>query len=350
MTATKISELTAATTIAPTDLIPIVSDPSGSPTTKKITANNLANSMLSNVQVTILPNANVTYNLGSSTKAWNNVYLKTLYANGTAGSNGFILVSNGSVAYWSNTASFTTNVSAQYTFTNNITFSGTVTFTSNIIGTANNSLYLGGIIASSYQLNSTLAANVATMTANNADNLGAIAAAGYQRTSTLVANVATMTANNADNLGGTAAASYQLNSTLAANVATMTANNANNLGGTAAASYQLNSTLAANVATMTANNANNLGGTVAANYVQNTDSRTLSGNLYFTGTNVYFDSLTSANVIFSDTTIQNTAFQKVAAPANSTATGTTNQIAWDSNSIYICVATNTWKKVDITSF
>ena len=52
---------------------------------------------------------------------------------------------------------------------------------------------------------------------------------------------------------------------------------------------------AAYIATVTvnnalnANNANNLGGVAAASYVQNTDSRTLSGNLYFTGTNNYFD-------------------------------------------------------------
>lgn len=46
-----------------------------------------------------------------------------------------------------------------------------------------------------------------------------------------------LTANNALNLGGTAAASYQLNSTLSANVATLTANNANNLGGVASANY-----------------------------------------------------------------------------------------------------------------
>jgi hypothetical protein len=46
--------------------------------------------------------------------------------------------------------------------------------------------------------------------------------------------------NNAFNLGGTAAASYQLNSTLAANVATLTANNANNLGTVAAANYVQN--------------------------------------------------------------------------------------------------------------
>lgn len=44
-------------------------------------------------------------------------------------------------------------------------------------------------------------------------------------------------ANNAFNLGGTAAASYQLNSTLAGNVALLTANNANSLGGVLAANY-----------------------------------------------------------------------------------------------------------------
>ena len=31
-----------------------------------------------------------------------------------------------------------------------------------------------------------------------------------------------------------------------------------------------------------------MGGTAAANFVQNTDSRTLSGNLYFTAANVYY--------------------------------------------------------------
>ena len=46
-----------------------------------------------------------------------------------------------------------------------------------------------------------------------------------------------ITANNATNLGGVAAASYQLNSTLSANVATMTANNSTNLNGQAASFY-----------------------------------------------------------------------------------------------------------------
>ncbi len=40
MTATKITDLPAATTIASGDLIPVVADPSGSPATKKITFSN----------------------------------------------------------------------------------------------------------------------------------------------------------------------------------------------------------------------------------------------------------------------------------------------------------------------
>ena len=109
--------------------------------------------------------------------------------------------------------------------------------------------------------------------ANNAFNLGGTAAASYQLNSTLSANVATLTANNAFNLGGTAAASYQLNSTLSANVATLTANNATNLGGTAAASYQLNSTLSANIASYLptyAGTVNAASHTVGTNLIANT--------------------------------------------------------------------------------
>jgi hypothetical protein len=47
--------------------------------------------------------------------------------------------------------------------------------------------------------------------------------------------------------------------------------------------------------TLTANNADYLGTVAAANYVQNTDSRALSGNLSFTGTNTVFNS----NVVFN---------------------------------------------------
>jgi hypothetical protein len=37
-------------------------------------------------------------------------------------------------------------------------------------------------------------------------------------------------------------------------------------------------------------------------------------------------------------------------PASATATGITGQIAWDANYIYICTATNTWKRVAIATW
>lgn len=37
-------------------------------------------------------------------------------------------------------------------------------------------------------------------------------------------------------------------------------------------------------------------------------------------------------------------------PASATATGETGQIAWDSNYIYICVNTDTWKRVAISTW
>jgi hypothetical protein len=37
-------------------------------------------------------------------------------------------------------------------------------------------------------------------------------------------------------------------------------------------------------------------------------------------------------------------------PTTSSATGTAGSIAWDSNYIYVCVATNTWKRVAISTW
>ena len=55
------------------------------------------------------------------------------------------------------------------------------------------------------------------------------------------------------------------------------------------------------IATIAANSASYLGTTAAASYVQNTDSRTLSGNINFTGANSYFSGKTTfnANVVFN---------------------------------------------------
>ena len=59
----KISELTALTTIAPTDLLPFVSDPAGTPATKKITENEFVNSRK---LVSIVPAGDFALTAGSS--------------------------------------------------------------------------------------------------------------------------------------------------------------------------------------------------------------------------------------------------------------------------------------------
>lgn len=45
-----------------------------------------------------------------------------------------------------------------------------------------------------------------------------------------------------------------------------------------------------------------------------------------------------------------TAPALVAPPTSSTAPGSTGQISWDANYIYICVNTNTWKRTALTTW
>lgn len=132
MASTKITELTAANTIAVTDVLPFVSDPSGSPTTKKITANNLANSILASAQMSVVPSSNGILNLGSPVKVWSNVYIKAVYANGTIGSNGHTLYSNGSASYWATPTIEKVSVPAN----------STATGTTNQIAWNSNTLYV----------------------------------------------------------------------------------------------------------------------------------------------------------------------------------------------------------------
>lgn len=40
----------------------------------------------------------------------------------------------------------------------------------------------------------------------------------------------------------------------------------------------------------------------------------------------------------------------LAAPASASATGTAGEVRWDANYIYICTATNTWKRVAIATW
>jgi hypothetical protein len=40
----------------------------------------------------------------------------------------------------------------------------------------------------------------------------------------------------------------------------------------------------------------------------------------------------------------------LAPVGNSSATGTAGQIVWDSGNVYVCVATNTWKRATLSSY
>lgn len=90
-----------------------------------------------------------------------------LIANGTSGTDGQALFSNGTVSYWGSTAGLTTNVNAQFSWSNTHTFSNTVTF--NGIVNANNASGTNGQVLTAnstggiYWANSTGGASAVTI-------------------------------------------------------------------------------------------------------------------------------------------------------------------------------------------
>jgi len=152
----------------------------------------------------------------------------------------------------------------------------------NFTGTSNNSSYLGGTIASSYQTTAGLSSIVATLSANNSTYLNGQPSSYYQTNGGLAANVATLTSNNTSYVGSVSAANvvsnnqlqsnlsnYQTNAGLAANVATLTANNSTYFNGQSVSYYQTTAGLAANVLSLTSNNTSYVGSVSAANVVSN---------------------------------------------------------------------------------
>jgi hypothetical protein len=228
---------------------------------------------------------------------------------GNIGTSGQVLTSNGTALTWS-TPSAGVNVNAQYVWTNTQTFQNTITFSSTILGTVNNSLNLNGKSEAGLNVNNAL-------TSNNASYLdGTIAAAYVQNTDsrTLSGNLifsganVTSTGNFrfsggvfANGALGTAGHTLHSNGTSVYWAAddqgvTSVASGNGITGGTItttgtlyvtqgtgivvnATGVHVNSTY---IGTLSANNSSYLGGVIAASYVQNTDSRTLSGNIVFT--------------------------------------------------------------------
>lgn len=88
-----------------------------------------------------------------------------------------------------------------------------------------------------------------------------------------------------------------------------------------------------------------IGGTIHSNVVPHTP-----GNYDIGNTTNYFDQLFISSIQYTDGTTQNTAFKWRSVPANSSANGTAGQVAYDSNYVYVCVATNTWKRLSLGSY
>jgi len=72
-----------------------------------------------------------------------------------------------------------------------------------------------------------------------------------------------------------------------------------------------------------------------------------SGNFAINGTAFEVDA-TTGNVTFQDGTVQNTAWPTTSGTHASNSAGTTGQISWDDNYIYVCTAPNTWKRSPLT--
>jgi len=217
-----------------------------------------------------------------------NLVVEKIYANGGFGSTSQLLASGGSGtnAYWVDAGTLTTqpagnNTEIQYNSSNVLGASAALTFDQ-----TTNTFAVGGkiTVGSNIALSDTLI-TVGNSSVNTQIGAGNVFLNGSRL---VVGNTAT---NVTINSTAIAIGATIVNAT----TFTGTANNADYLGGVAAADYQTETGLAANVALLAANNASYLGGVLAANYVQNTDSRTLSGNLVFTGADFQVTG-TTANV------------------------------------------------------
>ena len=183
---------------------------------------------------------------------------------------------------------------------------------------ANNAFNLGGTAAASYQLNSTLNANIASYLPTYTGTVnGAIHQTGAPLTGTggVYANVTNLIVGNNTINSALTSTEIRIGGTLIGNStgpygktegnlnvnSALTANNSTNLGGTAAAGYQTTAGLSANVATLTANNSTNLGGQAAAYYTNATNISTGTLSAARGGTN---SSLTpvSGGVVYSNAT------------------------------------------------
>ena len=238
-----------------------------------------------------------------------------VYANGSPGTAGQVLTTNGQSTYWSTVSGGgSVDVAAQYAWTNIHTFAANVSFNGNGIGIASNTgaIYLGGISDANWRIGRNTGATTkwrytnnsidiitansnlegmaiglvggnsyfetgylgtyiaANVTIGNSSSNSTINSTGFAFGTSFIANTTgayhTGTINAASHTVGTAftanstvvnAVAYYSGTLLVAN---STVSNATHLGGTSAAGYQTTAGLSANVATLTSNNATFMNG------------------------------------------------------------------------------------------
>lgn len=92
------------------------------------------------------------------------------------------------------------------------------------------------------------------------------------------------------------------------------------------------------------------------NLTLSSTSHSSKGKIYFGSSsayneaNGYFGVNTTSPTTFLDINSDKIRVQNSKTPTSSTDAGTTGDICWDSNYIYICVAMNTWKRVSISTW
>ena len=224
----------------------------------------------------------------------NSTYIGTLSANNTTYLNGQL------AAYYTNATNITTGTlpwaqapTGTVNTSSTFTFSGIQTYNANVVIGSTGELVFN--TAAGIYANGSLGTAGQVLTSNATTVYWSTPATGT------VTSVATGNGLTGGTITGTGTISVVANSGIVAN-STGTFVNANN-GITANSTgvfVRANTGLVANatgvyvnstyIGTLSANNASFLGGTAAASYVQNTDSRTLSGNLVFTGANVLLQS------------------------------------------------------------
>jgi hypothetical protein len=194
-----------------------------------------------------------------------NLTTQELYANGAAGSDGYVLVSGGAGAniYWK--ASAGTNTDAQFTWTNTHTFYA--------------NLYANAVYANSYNTGSGYGTTTGGVVANNT----AVAVGNSSINAVITSNATVVyftgtaySANDSLNLNGKSESALNVNNAL-------TANDASNLNGKSEGNLNVNSATSA----VNANNATYVGSNTVGDIVTLAVANTLSNNGTYTGNNIF---------------------------------------------------------------